>query len=97
MGRLTRIETDDTAVWDSLQTLLRRKDENTLRLLRMMSSVSDSLLTYVDIDRIVEHHDTVVVRQQVTRRMVTRRDTIHAPVRKKKGFFLPATRKKCRD
>ena len=87
MGRLTRIETDDTAVWDSLQTLLRRKDENTLRLLRMMSSVSDSLLTYVDIDRIVEHHDTVVVRQQVTRRMVTRRDTIHAPVRKKKGFF----------
>ena len=87
MERLTRPETGDTVVWDSLQVLLRQKDHNTRRMLNWMSRTADSLLTDVDIARIVEKQDTVVIRQQVRRQVVTRHDTLRTPVPKKKGFF----------
>lgn len=87
MDRLTRTETESSAVWDSLATLLKDKDENTLRLLRMVGQASDSLLSAADIARIVERHDTVVIKQQISRHVVTRRDTLRMPPAPKKGFF----------
>lgn len=87
MDRLTRTETESSAVWDSLAMLLKDKDENTLRLLRMVGQASDSLLSATDIARIIERHDTVVIRQQISRHVVTRRDTLRTPPTPKKGFF----------
>ena len=87
MDRLTRTETENSAVWDSLATLLKDKDKNTLRLLRMVGQAGDSLLSATDIARIVERHDTVVIRQQVSRHVITRRDTLRTPPAPKKGFF----------
>lgn len=87
MERLTRTETDNSIVWDSLQTLIKRKDENTLKLLRMMGQAGDSLMAADEIVQLVERHDTIIVRQQVSRRVITRRDTLRTPAPKKKGFF----------
>ena len=87
MERLTRTAENDTAVWDSLQALLRRKDDNTRRLLRMAGRAGDSVIAAADWERVVEQHDTIIVRQQVRRHVVTRRDTLRTPVQPKKGFF----------
>ena len=87
MERLTRTAENDTAVWDSLQALLRHKDDNTRRLLRMAGRAGDSLIAAADWERVVEQHDTIIVRQQVRRHVVTRRDTLRTPVQPKKGFF----------
>lgn len=87
MERLTLTTENDTAVWDSLQVLLRRKDDNTRRLLRMAGRAGDSLIAATDWERVVERHDTVIVRQQVRKHIVTRRDTLRTPVQPKKGFF----------
>ena len=48
MERLTLTTENDTAVWDSLQVLLRRKDDNTRRLLRMAGRAGDSLIAATD-------------------------------------------------
>ena len=87
MERLTRMRTSDTAVWDSLQTLLRQKDENTRQMVSLMGRTADSLLLEADLSRIMERQDTVVTHRQVKTQVVTRHDTIRTPIRERKGFF----------
>ena len=87
MGNLT-LSTDRNMQWeDSLMTLLREKDDNTIRLLRMLSAASDSLISTNDIEQVIARHDTIIIRQRVQQHVVKRRDTIRTPKKEKKGFF----------
>ena len=87
MGNLT-LSTDRNMQWeDSLMTLLREKDDNTIRLLRMLSAASDSLISTNDIEQVIARHDTIIIRQRVQQHVVKRRDTIRTPQKEKKGFF----------
>lgn len=87
MGNLTLSEDRNMQWEDSLMTLLREKDENTIRLLRMMSAASDSLISTNDIEQMIAQHDTIIIRQRVQQHVVKRRDTIRTPKKEKKGFF----------
>ena len=87
MGNLMLSSEYNTQWEDSLMTLLREKDQNTIRLLRTLSEMNDSLLSAGDIEQIIARHDTVIIRQQVKQRIITRHDTIRTPKKKKKGFF----------
>ena len=87
MGNLT-LSTDRDMQWeDSLMTLLREKDNNTIRLLRMLSAASDSLMSTNDIEQVIAQHDTIIIRQRVQQHVVKRQDTIRTPKKKKKSFF----------
>lgn len=87
MGNLT-LSTDRDMQWeDSLMTLLREKDNNTIRLLRMLSAASDSLMSTNDIEQVIAQHDTIIIRQRVQQHVVKRQDTIRTPKKEKKSFF----------
>lgn len=72
---------------DSLMTLLNEKDQNTIRLLRMLSEANDSMLSTNDIEQIIAQHDTIIIRQRVQQHVTTRHDTIRTPKKEKKSFF----------
>ena len=72
---------------DSLMTLLNEKDQNTIRLLRMLSEANDSMLSTNDIEQIIAQHDTIIIRQRVQQHVTTRHDTIRTPKKRKKEFF----------
>lgn len=85
MGNLT-LSTDRNMQWeDSLMTLLREKDNNTIRLLRMLSAASDSLMSTNDIEQVIAQHDTIIIRQRVQQHVVKRQDTIRTPKRRRKA------------
>lgn len=72
---------------DSLFTLLREKDENTIRMLRSLSEVnSEGMISTDDIELIMAEQDTLVARQRVQRRVITHSDTLKTPPGKR-GFF----------
>lgn len=84
---LARTEEQDTQWMDSLATLLREKDENTVRMLHTLTDTSDSLIATSLIDSLVTARDTVLVRRpRVQRRVVRHFDTIVTP-HERKGFF----------
>ena len=71
---------------DSLLTLLHEKDQNTIQMLRVLSEANDSLLSASEIEEIISEQDSVITRQRVQYRVITKRDSlITAPP--KKGFF----------
>lgn len=71
---------------DSLMTLLHEKDRNTLQMLRVLSEANDSLLSASEIEEIISEQDSVITKQRVQHRVITKRDSLMtAP--KKKGFF----------
>ena len=71
---------------DSLMTLLKEKDANTIRLLRTLSQANDSMISTSEIENIIAQQDTIIIRQRVQQRMITHRDTIVVQ-KKKKSFF----------
>lgn len=71
---------------DSLITLLRQKDANTVRLLRTLSEANDSMISAREVEQIIAEQDTDITRQRVQRRVITRQDTLLTQP-KKKGFF----------
>lgn len=71
---------------DSLITLLREKDENTLRLLRMMNQANENMIPADEVEQIFAEQDTAITQQRVQRRVIARRDTVVTQP-KKKGFF----------
>ncbi|ADV43141.1 hybrid sensor histidine kinase/response regulator [Bacteroides helcogenes] len=71
---------------DSLLTLLREKDTNTIRMLRTLSEANDSMVSTSDIEHIIAQQDSAVARQRVQHRIITHRDTVVTRP-KKKGFF----------
>lgn len=83
---LMQSDVPDTAWTDSLLTLLREKDANTIRLLRTMNQATDTLISAHEISLILARQDTTKTQQRVQHRMITHRDTL-VTAHKKKGFF----------
>lgn len=71
---------------DSLLTLLREKDTNTIHLLRTLSEANDNMVSTNDIEQIIAQQDTVVAQQRVQHRVISHRDTVVTRPTKK-GFF----------
>lgn len=79
---------DDRGIqWsDSLLTLLREKDTNTIRMLRTLSEANDGMVSSRDIEDIIADQDSVVIQQRVQHRIISHRDTVVTRPQKK-GFF----------
>ena len=87
MENLMHSENQDVHWTDSLITLLREKDENTIYMLRVLSETSESMVSTSAIENIIAtRKDSVVTNRRVQRRIITHRDTVVTKP-KKKGFF----------
>ena len=87
MENLMHSENQDVHWTDSLITLLREKDENTIYMLRVLSETSESMVSTSAIENIIAtRQDSVVTNRRVQRRIITHRDTVVTKP-KKKGFF----------
>ena len=86
MENLVLSDDRDLQWTDSLLTLLREKDMNTIRMLRTLSKASDSMVSTSDIEHIIAQQDSAVTQQRVQHRIITHRDTVVTRPRKK-GFF----------
>lgn len=86
VDKLTLSEDKDMMWADSLITLLRKKDANTIRMLRTLSEANDSMISTSEIEHIIATQDSVITQQRVKRRIIAHRDTIVTKP-KKKGFF----------
>ena len=86
MENLMHSEDRDVQWTDSLLTLLREKDTNTIRILRTLSEANESMVSASDIENIIAQQDSVVTQQRVQHRIISHRDTVVSRP-KKKGFF----------
>lgn len=72
---------------DSLMSLLREKDRNTIQMLRVLNEeANESTLSVEEIEEIIAEQDSVVTRQRVQHRVITKRDSVITKPGKK-GFF----------
>ena len=86
MAALSEADNQQNLKTDSLLSLLREKDQNTIQMLRVLSEANDSLLSASEIGEIIFEQDPAANQHRVQRRVITKRDSlITAP--KKKGFF----------
>lgn len=83
---LSVLDTEQLLQVDSLQVLLKEKDENTLDILRSLNEVNDKLLSIDELEEIISKQDSVITQQRVQHKVVIKRDSVIAPVRRK-GFF----------
>lgn len=87
MENLMLSDTQDVQWTDSLITLLREKDANTIYMLRVLSETNDSMVSTREIENIISaRQDSAVASRRVQRRIITHRDTVVTKPRKK-GFF----------
>ena len=86
METLSASDDQQSLMTDSLLVLLREKDQNTIRMLRVLSEANDSLLSAREIEEIIAEQDSVVTQQRVQHRVITTRDSLITKP-KKKGFF----------
>lgn len=87
MENLMLSDTQDVQWTDSLITLLREKDANTIYMLRVLSETNDSMVSTREIENIISaRQDSAVANRRVQRRIITHRDTVVTKPRKK-GFF----------
>ena len=86
MEKLAASDDQQNLQADSLLLLLREKDENTIRMLRVLSEANDSMLSTGEIEEIIAEQDSVITRQRVQNRVITKRDSLITKP-KKKGFF----------
>lgn len=86
METLSTSDDQQNLMTDSLLVLLREKDRNTIRMLRVLSEANDSLLSAREIEEIIAEQDSVVTQQRVQHRVITKRDSL-ITLPKKKGFF----------
>lgn len=93
---LSVLDTQQVLKADSLQILLKEKDENTLDILRSLNEVNDKLLSVDELEEIISKQDSVITQQRVQHKVIIKKDSVVAPVRKK-GFlrrlgevFVPA-------
>lgn len=83
---LSAADVEQNLQTDSLMALLHEKDRNTIQMLRVLSEANDSLLSASEIEEIISEQDTLITKQRVQHRVITKRDSLlTAP--KKKGFF----------
>lgn len=86
METLSASDDQQSLMTDSLLVLLREKDQNTIRMLRVLSEANDSLLSAREIEEIIAEQDSVVIQQRVQHRVITTRDSLITKP-KKKGFL----------
>lgn len=86
MENLMLSEDRDVQWTDSLLRLLREKDMNTIRLLRTLNEANEGMVSASDIEHLIAGQDSAVTRQRVRHRIITHRDTVVTPSRKR-GFF----------
>lgn len=86
MEHLMSSDSDDLLQTDSLISLLKEKDENTVHLLHTLSEANENLISPHDIERVIAEQDSVIAQQRVRHSVIARRDTILTKP-KKKGFF----------
>lgn len=83
---LSAADVEQSLQTGSLMALLHEKDRNTIQMLRVLSEANDSLLSASEIEEIISEQDTLITKQRVQHRVITKRDSLlTAP--KKKGFF----------
>lgn len=83
---LSAADVEQNLQTDSLMALLHEKDRNTIQMLRVLSEANDSLLTASEVEEIISEQDSLITKQRVQHRVITKRDSLlTAP--KKKGFF----------
>lgn len=86
MENLSLMDTEQVGKSDSLLSLMRQKDENTIQMLRALTKENEHLLSVDDIRQIIERQDTVITQQRVQQRVVEKRDSVIAQA-PKRGFF----------
>lgn len=87
MENLMLSDDQDVQWTDSLISLLREKDTNTIRMLRTLGEANENMVSTREIEDIIaSQHDSVQTKQRVQRRIITHRDTVVTKP-KKKGFF----------
>lgn len=86
MENLATVDDMQNLKSDSLLSLLREKDQNTIQILRVLSEANDSLLSAPEIEEIIYEQDSIITKQRVQNRVITRRDSLITKT-KKKGFF----------
>lgn len=87
MEHLMLSDNRDVQWTDSLITLLRKKDANTIYMLRVLSETNDNMVSTREIENIIAtRQDSFVTNQRVQQRIITHRDTVVTKPRKK-GFF----------
>lgn len=80
------LDTQQVIQADSLQILLKKKDENTLSILRSLNEMNDKLLFVDELEEIFSKQDTVITQQRVQHKVVTKTDSVVTPARKR-GVF----------
>lgn len=83
MENQARFDHQDVAWADSLLALLRAKDANTLQLLRTLSRINEEQLSTEEVEHLFATQDSVFTQQRVQHRVITHRDTVMTPPRKK--------------
>ncbi|MBP1615137.1 MAG: Signal transduction histidine kinase [Bacteroidetes bacterium] len=86
MKGLSASDTELDSKADSLLLLLREKDKNTISMLRVLNTANNNLLSAKELDKIISEQDSVINQQRVQHRIITKRDSVITPA-KKKGFF----------
>lgn len=86
METLSAADNQQNLRTDSLMSLLHEKDQNTIQMLRVLSEANDSLLSASEIEEIISEQDSVIAKQRVQHRVITKRDSL-LTTPKKKGFF----------
>lgn len=87
MENLMLSDNQDVQWTDSLISLLREKDTNTIRMLRTLGEADENRVSTREIEDIIaSQQDSVLTKQRVQRRIITHRDTVVTKP-KKKGFF----------
>lgn len=86
METLSAADNQQNLRTDSLMSLLHEKDQNTIQMLRVLSEANDSLLSASEIEEIISEQDSVIAKQRVQHRIITKRDSL-LTTPKKKGFF----------
>jgi len=86
MEHLMSSDSEDLLQTDSLISLLKEKDANTVALLQTLSEANESLISPRDIERVIAEQDSLIIQQRVRHSVISHRDTILSKP-KKKGFF----------
>lgn len=86
MENLMLSDDSDVQWTDSLITLLREKDTNTIKMLRTLSEANDGMVSTREIENLIAKQDSGGKQQRIQRRIITHRDTMVTKP-SKKGFF----------
>ncbi len=86
MGKLRYADNREVFRADSLLSMLKEKEENTVRFLNTLNNNKDSVIYARDVKRILAEQDSLFSQQWMQKRVTAHRDTLLSQT-KKKGFL----------